>query len=541
MLVLAGGEVIDCAVGVAPVRRRADVVCDGGRVVSVIPAGGALPAAATGAEVLDCSGLVVAPGFIDTHAHTDLALVSPAAGALPMKILQGVTTDVVGQDGLSVAPLDQAAAVRDELRWLVGDPADVAWRWRDVAGYLAAIDAARPALSAGYLVPHGALRTLALGRGAEARGPGADDIARMCSELRTGLAEGALGLSTGLIYEPCLHADAAELTALCREVAAASGLFAVHLRSESDDLLAATEEVLGIARASGVQLHLSHMKILGQRNVHLCGAWLELIEAARADGVHVTGDQYPYTASSTSLGQLLPRWAQAGGAGEATRRLGDLAERARIRRAIEAPLAEDGPSSWLRTGPQAIMIADVPSGRRPEVIGKNLAEAAQAAGQGGDVLGFVLDLLEAERLAVSMITFSQDEAVVERILKLPWVNLCTDGLLGGRPHPRTWGSFPRVLGRYVRERGVLSLEDAVYKLSAQAADAMRLGGRGRLVAGSAADVVVFDAARVLDVATYADPARAPVGIEHVVVAGQVAVRAGAATGVRAGAALRAHR
>ena len=207
--------------------------------------------------------------------------------------------------------------------------------------------------------------------------------------------------------------------------------------------------------------------------------------------------------------------------------------------AIEAPSPEDGPSSWLRTGPAGIVLSDVPSGRRPELVGKTVADAARAAGRGDDALGFALDLLHDERLAVSMITFSQDEGVVERILGLPWVNLCTDGLLGGRPHPRTYGSFPRVLGRYVRERGVLALEEAVRKLAAQAADAMHLGGRGRIAAGAVADLCVFDPETIADLATFEAPVQLPRGIPHVVVGGEPVLRGGALTGARPGRAVRA--
>jgi N-acyl-D-amino-acid deacylase len=237
------------------------------------------------------------------------------------------------------------------------------------------------------------------------------------------------------------------------------------------------------------------------------------------------------------FGAILPPWAHDGGSEATLARLASPDERARMRAAMEKPGPNEWDSFWQWTGPEGIVIADVPSGRRPEAMGKSVAEAAQAAGK--EPLDFAFDLLATERMGVSMISFSQSEDVVARVMREPYVNVCTDGLLGGRPHPRAYGTYPRILGRYVRELGVLTLEEAVRKMTSQAADAMHLADRGRLAAGQVGDVVVFDAARVIDRATFADPLQLPVGIEHVIVAGVSVVDGGRPTGARPGRAVRA--
>jgi N-acyl-D-amino-acid deacylase len=284
-------------------------------------------------------------------------------------------------------------------------------------------------------------------------------------------------------------------------------------------------------------VHISHFKIAGRDNWSHVGAMLDRVRAAQASGVRMTADQYPYVAGSTMFGAILPPWAHDGGSEETLKRLASPEERARMRAAMEKGGPNDWDSFWQWTGPSGIVIADVPSGRRPEVMGKSVAEAAETAGK--DALEFAFDLLSSERMGVSMISFSQSEDVVARVMKEPYVNVCTDGLLGGRPHPRAYGTYPRILGRYVREQKVLSLEEAVRKMTSQAAEAMHLPGRGRIAPGHAGDLVLFDASTVIDRATFADPLQLSAGIEHVVVAGVPVVENGQPTGARPGRAVRA--
>jgi N-acyl-D-amino-acid deacylase len=504
--------------------RRADVLVAGDRIVVV-----GADLTWTG-EVVDAGGLMVAPGFIDTHSHSDLRVL--ADRDLPMKVMQGITLDVLGQDGISVAPVreEDVEQVRRQLAGLLGDP-DVERPWRSVKEYLDVLDRGS-GLNLSYLVPHGAVRAGAMGL--EQRAPTPGELQHMAGAVGRAMDEGALGLSTGLIYPPCCYGDADELVALCREVAQRDGVFVVHMRSESDRILGALDEMLDVARRSGVHLHISHFKIAGRDNWDRVDELIARVRAARLEGLRVTADQYPYVAGSTMFGAILPPWAHSGGVEETLKRLASPEERTRMRAEILTRAPQDWDNFWKWTGPEGIVLSDVPSGKHPEIVGKTVAQAAGET----DPLEFAFELLLGERMGVSMISFSQDEEVAARIMKEPYVNVCTDGLLGGRPHPRAFGTYPRILGRYVREKQALTLEEAVRKMTSQAADAMHLPDRGRLQAGQAADIVVFDAAQILDHATFAEPMQLSTGIEHVIVGGVPVVLGGKGTGARPGRVVR---
>ncbi|HEY7953924.1 MAG TPA: D-aminoacylase [Polyangia bacterium] len=524
-LLVRGGMVVD---GTGAPAQRADVLIRGDLIVAVdrdLTAGSHM-------QVLDAGGLHVAPGFIDTHSHSDLRIL--ADPDLQMKVRQGITLDVLGQDGISVAPVrdEDVVHTQKQLAGLLGDP-DVARDWRTVAEYLKVLDRGA-GLNVGYLAPHGAVRACAMGL--DNRAPDDKELRRMVRLLGQAMDEGALGLSTGLIYPPCCYGSTDELVWLCEEVARRDGVFVVHMRSESDRILTAVDEMIEVARRSRVHVHISHLKIAGRDNWPLAGELLGKLHAAREEGLRVTADQYPYGAGSTMFGAILPPWAHDGGVDKTVTRLGSPEERAKMRAQILDPAPCDWDNFWKWTGPEGIVVSDVPSGRRPELIGKTVAEGARGAEK--EPLEFAFDLLERERMGVAMISFSQGDEVVDRFMKEPFVNVCTDGLLGGRPHPRAFGSFPRILGRYVRERGHLALEEAVRKMTSQAADAMHLRGRGRIAIGQAADLVIFEAERVTDQATFEDPMRFPLGIEHVLTAGTQVVNAGEPTGARPGRVVR---
>jgi N-acyl-D-amino-acid deacylase len=448
-----------------------------------------------------------------------------------MKIRQGITLEVFGQDGISVAPVrpEARAAWKQKLSGLLGD-FGVEWDWSSTAEYLRRVGEAKPAPDVAYLVPHGALRQWVVG--SDDRPATGGEIAEMQSLLRRGLDEGACGLSTGLIYPPCCYADTAELIALGRVLAETGRPLVVHMRSESDRILEALDEMITVARDSGCPVHVSHLKVAGRENWARAGEVAAALDAGRKEGLRLTADQYPYIAGSTLLGAILPPWAHAGGAEHTLRLLADPDARARLRAQMADPAPADWDNFWKWSGPEGIVIADIPSGRHPEALGRSLADAAVAWGK--DPFDAAFDLLLAERMGVAMISFSQDEAVVERFLALPYVNACTDGLLGGRPHPRAYGTYPRILGRYVRERKVVSLEEAVRKMTSQAAEAFSLRGVGTLRAGQRANVVVFDADAVADRATFEDPMQFPTGIRDVLVGGEPVVRRGALTGARPG-------
>jgi N-acyl-D-amino-acid deacylase len=289
--------------------------------------------------------------------------------------------------------------------------------------------------------------------------------------------------------------------------------------------------MIEVGQASGVRVHISHFKAAGRENWGAIDGVLAMIHRAQAEGVKLTADQYPYIAGSTVLGAILPPWAHAGGVEATLARLTSVEERGRMRAAMLDRSRSEWDNFWKWSGPEGIVISDIPSGRHAEYVGQSIAQAAQLKHQSEQVseevaAEFALDLLAKERLGVGMISFSQSEDVVRKIMCEPYVNVCTDGLLGGKPHPRAYGSYPRILGRYVREQGLLTLEEAVRKMSGLAAETFQLRGYGRIEEGARANLVVFDAERVIDRATFEDSKQYPLGIEHVMVEGQPMLRYG---------------
>ncbi len=518
-LVLKGGVIYDGS-GASPMRG--DVGIRGTRIAS-------LGASLSGQDVIDCTGLCLAPGFIDTHSYSDLAAL--AEPSLEMKVRQGVTLEIIGHNGLSVAPLraGDVESRRAQLRPLFGNP-KVDWSWRSVGNYLDALDLARPALDLAYLVPHGAVRESIIGL---TDSKAADhDVFRMKGLLARSLDEGAYGLSMGLPFVPCFHAGIGELAELAGVTASRQVPCVVHLRSESEGLLEALEEVFKIGRDSGADLHVSHLKIAGSDNWPLVDKVIEAFTSARREGLRVSADLYPYPAGSGTLSALLPPWALEGGLEQTLARLGDTATRARIRAQILDTGRSLWDNPWKSCGPDKLVIWDLPSGQRPETIGKDLASAAKSAG--ADPIDFALDLLRSEGLNVPVATFNQNEEIIETLLQQPFVNVCSASLPTFRPHPRTYGAFPRVLARYVRERRTLTLAAAVRKMSALAADAFGLNDYGYILEGKRASIVAFDPEKVQDLATFETADRSPAGIPHVIVNGKPVVRDSQTTGERPG-------
>lgn len=516
-LVIENGRIID---GTGNPWYVGDVSVSDGRIVSLGNA------ETESKRVIDANGLVVAPGLIDSHSHSDLMIIAEPEAR--QKTMQGVTTEVVGQDGLGEAPIrdDLVDEWRRYLSGLNGDP-DIDWDWRTFGEYLDNIEAAGPATNIVALVGHGNLRLLAMGM--EDRRPSVPELEEMKRLLSGSLDDGAFGLSTGLIYPPCVYADAEELTELCRVVSSRGGVFVVHMRNEGDRLLESIEEVKAIGRDSRAPVHISHFKASGERNWGKVGEALEAIERARAEGVDVTVDQYPYVAGSTFLSSLLPVWMHEGGVEAMLARLDSEEDRGKV---VEDLTSRGRGREW---GWANILVTSVKTEANRPLEGMTLEEIANARGK--TVFEALFDVILEEENAATMVSFSMSEDDVKTVMSSSLQMVCTDGIVLGKPHPRAYGSFPRVLGRYVRE-GVLSLEEAVRKMTSLPAQRFGLHDRGLLRPGMCADITVFNPDTILDTATYKDPIRYPDGVEYVIVNGKITVEDGNHTGVRAGRVLR---
>ncbi|WP_020018080.1 N-acyl-D-amino-acid deacylase family protein [Promicromonospora sukumoe] len=524
-LLLRGGLVVDGS-GTEPFVG--DVLVRGGRIAGV---GGRIEA--SGARVIDADGLAVAPGFVDMHAHSDLAVL--ADGAHLAKVTQGVTTEVVGQDGISYAPVtdETMPLVREQIAGWNGIPDGVDLAWRTVGEYLAEVDRRGTATNVAYLVPQGTVRMNVVGTG-DRRATSAE-IAEMRAQVDQGLREGAFGMSSGLTYVPGMFADTDELVALAEVVARHGGFYAPHQRSYGAGAIGAYAEMVEVAERARCALHLTHATMNFPENRGRAGELLALVDRAVASGVDVTLDSYPYLPGSTTLSALLPSRAAVGGPEQTLARLCDPGERAWIAHQVEA-VGSDGchgvPVDW-----DTIEIAGVRDAALGDRVGRTVARIALDEGRAAADVFF--DLLLADRLGTSILQHVGDEQNVREIMRHPRHTGGSDGILvGAKPHPRGAGTFPRYLARYVREEGVLSLADMIVHLSARPAARLGLRDRGRLAEGYVADVVVFDPATVADRATPDEPRRTADGIPWVLVGGVPVIEEGARTSARPGGALR---
>ncbi|MFJ8615367.1 D-aminoacylase [Streptomyces sp. ADI97-07] len=531
-LVIRDARVVD---GTGAPSYRADVGITDGRVAEIRREGdGPRP---TGARTVDADGLALSPGFVDMHAHSDLALLrDPDHSA---KAAQGITLEVLGQDGLSYAPADDRtlAEVRRSISGWNGDGSDIDFDWRTVGEYLDRLDrnfdGRGIAVNAAYLIPQGTVRMLAVGW--DDRPATAAELTRMKELVDQGMAEGAVGMSSGLTYTPGMYANDAELTELCRVVAGHGGYYCPHHRSYGAGALAAYEEMVQLTRNAGCALHLAHATMNFGVNKGRAPDLLALLDDALASGADISLDTYPYTPGCTTLVAMLPSWAGEGGPESVLTRLADDATAERIRHHLEV-VGSDGchgvPIEW-----DTIEISGVGAPGLAGHVGRTVAESARLRGEAPWVTA--RRLLVEDRLGTTILQHVGHEENVRQIMRHRVHTGGSDGILqGDKPHPRAYGTFPQYLGRYVRELGILSLEECVAHLTSRPAARLRLPDRGRVHEGYRADLVLFDPATVAAGSTFDEPRTLPVGIPHVLIDGRFVIEDGRRTTHLAGRAVR---
>ena len=522
-LVLRNATVYD---GSGQVPIEADVAISGDRISALDRSlsTGATPS-------IDLDGLAVAPGFIDIHSHTDSELfVNPTADS---KIRQGVTTEVAGQDGSSMGPWtrERAASTTESYRERYGTTTSLG----TLGAFMRALAARKFAVNFATMVGHGTVRETVIGNDDRPATP--DELEQMRLLVRAALAEGACGLSSGLEYVPGAFGDLNELVMLARELGPHGLPYASHMRNEDDQLIAAIEEALAVGQHAEVPVQISHLKAQGTRNWWKRETVLAMLVTARENGIDVKYDRYPYVAYSTGLTSLFPVWSREGGNTALLERLDDSANALRIERDVRDKVAKLG--SW-----DAVQVTSTANDSLAWAEGRRLGSLAKA--RGVEPYALLLLLIMGDRGRSGMVGFGMSEENTAAFLAHPLGMVCSDGsalatdgpLSSGTPHPRSFGTFPRVLGHYSRDERVMPLETAIHKMTAMPARRLRLVDRGVITPGAFADLVVFDPATVSDRATFANPHQYPVGIELVIVNGEVVFREGALTGRLPGRVLR---
>jgi len=530
-VIIRNAYVID---GTGSRRFKADIGIEGLKIVKI----GNLKSEKT-VQTIDASGQVASPGFIDMHSHSDFTLlINPKAES---KIRQGITTEVIGNCGSSAAPLNET--VKEEIRKTMPiiEETGLELHWTSMKEFLDRLEKQRIAVNVVPLVGHGNIRVYTMGF--DNRAPTETELEEMKKQLAKAMEEGAFGMSTGLIYPPSCYAKTGELIELSKVVANYGGIYASHIRGEGDRLFSSVKEAIRIGEKAKVPVEISHHKAGGRANWGKVGETLRMIDEARAKGVDVTCDVYPYIAGSFGLASMLPHWAHEGGSEKLLERLKDPKNREKLRKEMEEGTPEWG--SPLKAAEwDATIIAR--SKKHPEFEGKSVKEIAGS--RGIDPFEFVFDLLIEESAAVSVIRFAMCEEDVRLVMQHPFSMVGTDssaaapyGVLGqGKPHPRGYGTFPKVLGRYVREEKALTLENAVRKMTSLPAIKLGLRDRGLIKEGMYADITIFNPETILDKATYAEPHQYPEGIEYVLVNGKVTIERNDHTEASAGKALRKH-
>ncbi|MGW7464049.1 N-acyl-D-amino-acid deacylase family protein [Streptomyces xantholiticus] len=532
-LVIRDARVID---GTGGASYRADVGVRDGRIAEIRGPGRRRPAL-SGKRVLDAGGLALAPGFIDMHAHSDLALLRDPEHTA--KAAQGVTLEVLGQDGLSYAPVDDTtlAAVRKAITGWNGDGSDIDFDWRTVGEYLDRLDrnfgGQGIAVNAAYLIPQGTVRMHAMGW--EDRPPTDAELIRMKQLVAEGMEQGAVGMSSGLTYTPGMYASDSELAELCRVLARYDGYYCPHHRSYGAGALQAYEEMVNLTREAGCALHLAHATMNFGVNKGKAPDLLALLDDALDGGADISLDTYPYTPGCTTLVALLPRWAGEGGPDAVLARLRDEETAEKIRHHLEV-VGSDGchgvPVEW-----DTIEISGVSNSALAGHVGRTIRRTADERGEAPWVTA--RRLLVEDRLGSTILQHVGHEENVRQIMRHRVHTGGSDGILqGDKPHPRAYGTFPQYLGRYARDLGILSLEETVAHLTSRPAARLRLPDRGLVREGHRADLVLFDPGTVAAGSTFDEPRTLPVGIPYVLIDGRFVIEDGARTDVLAGRAVR---
>lgn len=530
---IINGTILD---GSGKLRFRADVGINGDKITAV----GNL-ADAEAEKTIDATGKFVSPGFIDFHTHSDLSLVyDPFARS---RIYTGVTTDVIGNCGIGVAPVREER--KKELIQYLGTriigtiPAPLELHWNTVQEYFDYLDSHKPAVNVVAYVAQGAIRIDEMGFSDAA--PTAEQMDHMKAELRKAMEAGCVGMSTGLVYLPGAYTSKEELAELSKEMVPYNGFYVTHIRSEGDDEMEAIDEAIYIAKTAGVPLHVSHLKIMGKHNFGKIDQVFAKLDAAEKDGLDVRFDCYPYTAGMSSLGVLLPTWAFEGGVAPMLERIKVPENRARIIREMEEGLPGWNNFYKMSGGWDAITIASVMTEQNKYIEGMNIADIAKERGE--DPYDTFFRLLEEEKGKIQFITFTQGEEDTDKVVTHPKTCIGSDsmtfsheGIMSqGKPHPRAFGTMGRIFSYYVKEKHMLTFEDAVRKITHLPATYLGIDAtRGLIKEGYFADIVVFDPDEIADKATYIDPRQYTVGIKYVLVNGEVALADGVQTDVCAG-------
>ncbi|NPV80469.1 MAG: D-aminoacylase [Firmicutes bacterium] len=480
--------------------------------------------------VIEADGMVAAPGFIDIHSHSDDSiLANPRAES---KIHQGVTTEVIGNCGYSLAPAlgEALESIRGDLEYL-----SIEVTWRTFGEYLDVVERSRPSVNIVPLVGHGTIRSAVVGK--SRRAPTSAELAKMMDLVQEAMCSGAFGLSTGLIYPPSCYAGIDEIVNLARIAREFGGIYASHIRDEGDMLHEAVEEAIAVGERTGIPVEISHHKAQGRQNWGKVKDTLRMMEDARSRGIDVACDVYPYTASSTGLSVIIPSWVADGGTRQMMERLRDERVLERLRPVVEHEQGE-------KLGWDKIVISQVKSHKNKIFEGKDLATIAKESGM--TPFDISIRLLLEEGMDVGTVRFGMCEDDVKEVMAHPLSSIGSDAtarapygaLSSGKPHPRAYGTFPRVLARYWKEERIFPLEEAIRKMSALPAQRLGLTRRGVIRPGMFADITIFDENRIADKATFADPHRYAEGIDYVIVNGKLSLEQNAATDARAGRVLR---